>query len=245
MQVDFILQGKGGVGKSLIASLLAQHYMERGLTPLLAIDTDPVNATFAGYKAIGVEFLSIMDGDDINPRAFDQLIVRIMEQAEKGGQIAVIDNGASSFVPLSSYILQNGVATLLAEAGHTVRIHTVIAGGPGLQDTMQGFVSLAKNIPDVPLVVWLNQYFGPVVHQDTGKSFEESKAFKDHAGRVQALVTLPAVKPETFGQDMRKLMNQRLTFGEAAASADYTIMEKQRLKMMWRNLSAQMDRARL
>lgn len=242
MQVDFILQGKGGVGKSLIASLLTQYYGTRELGPL-GIDTDPVNATFAGYKAFGAEVLTIMEGDEINTRAFDQLVERLIEQGEKGRQVAVADNGASTFVPLCSYMLQNGVVPLLAEAGHSVRFHTVITGGQAFLDTLQGFVTLASNFPDVPLVVWINEYFGPAKHN--GKSFEETKAYRDHAGRVHAMVTVPSVKPETFGHDMNKMITRRLTFAEAETSPDFGLMERQRLKMMWRNLQAQMDRARL
>ncbi|CAA7619344.1 conjugal transfer protein TraL [Magnetospirillum sp. UT-4] len=243
MQVDFILQGKGGVGKSLIAALLAQHYVARGITPLLAIDTDPVNATFAGYKAFGATTLNIMDDADINPRAFDELIERILTEGEAGTPAAIVDNGASTFVPLCSYMLQNGVVGLLAEAGHTVRIHTVITGGQALMDTMQGFVSLAGNIADVGLVVWINEFFGKPVHN--GKRFEESKAYKDHAGRIQGMVTIPEVKKETFGRDMMKLLDRRATFAEADASSDFGVMERQRLRMIWRNLDGQMARANL
>lgn len=243
MDIDFVLQGKGGVGKSLIAALLAQHYRAQGRQPMLAIDTDPVNSTFAGYKAFNAHALNIMDGDDINPRAFDELIERIVEHGEGGGQAAIIDNGASTFVPLCSYLLQNDVVTLLAEAGHSIRVHTVITGGQALMDTMQGFVSLARNIQGVSLVVWINEYFGPPV-QD-GKRFEDSKAFKEHADRIHALVTIPSVKPESFGHDMVKMLKQHLTFDEADASPNFSLMERQRLRMMWRNLQAQMDRARL
>lgn len=98
MQVEFILQGKGGVGKSLIASLLAQHYTARGPAPL-CIDTDPVNATFSGYPAFAAASLPIMEGDDINPRAFDQLVERIMNAGNGEHPVMVVDNGASTFVP--------------------------------------------------------------------------------------------------------------------------------------------------
>lgn len=243
MQVDLILQGKGGVGKSLIASLLAQHFQMRGFDPLLAIDTDPVNATFAGYTAFKVEPLIIMEDDDINPRAFDKLIERILTEGEEGARAAVVDNGASTFVPLCSYMLQNGVIALLTEAGHSIRFHTVITGAQAFLDTLQGFVSLAKNFPDVPLVVWINEYFGKASFN--GTVFEETLAFKDHASRVHALVTIPAVKPETFGHDIKKMLEKRRTFAEAIASPDFSIMEKQRLKMIWRNLQGQMDRAQL
>jgi hypothetical protein len=242
MQIDFTLQGKGGVGKSLIASLQAQYYIIRGLGPV-CVDTDPVNATFAGYNAFDVQALDIMEGDDINPRAFDRLVELLMEQGESGRQVAVVDNGASTFVPLCSYMLQSGVVPLLTEAGHSVRFHTVITGGQAFLDTLQGFVSLAKCFPDVPLVVWINEYFGKAESQ--GKAFEETKAFQDHRNRVHSLVTIPSVKPETFGHDMNKMITRHLTFAEADASPDFGLMERQRLRMMWRNLQSQMARAQL
>ncbi|MEW5728041.1 MAG: conjugal transfer protein TraL [Pseudomonadota bacterium] len=242
MQIDFILQGKGGVGKSLIASLLAQYYTSRDHAPV-CIDTDPVNATFAGYKAFKAEALSIMEGDDINPRAFDQLVERIMAPRDDGATVMVIDNGASTFVPLCSYILQNDLVNLVHEAGHTIRFHTVITGGQALADTTEGFTSLCENIAGVPIVVWINEYFGQPVRN--GKTFEDSNVLKRYQDRVHALVTIPAVKPETFGRDMQMMLNRRDTFAEADASPDYGIMERQRLRMMWRKLEAQMERARL
>ena len=49
-KVHLTLQGKGGVGKSYVASLIAQHRMDKGM-PVSCIDTDPVNSTFCQYKA--------------------------------------------------------------------------------------------------------------------------------------------------------------------------------------------------
>lgn len=237
MHIEMILQGKGGVGKSLIAALQGQYFARNGNIPL-CLDTDPVNATFTGYKAFNVEFLDILDGDDINPRAFDTLVERIMTaEADR----MIIDNGASSFVPLCSYLLQNDVAGLLTEAGHTIRLHTVITGGQALADTIEGFSSLCRNIPSAPVVVWLNEYFGKAVHN--GKSFEDSKIFDKNKDRVEAIVTIPAVKPETFGHDMNMMMTRRITFDEAMASPDFSIMARQRLRMMQRTLYANMDKA--
>ena len=239
MQVEMILQGKGGVGKSMIAALLAQYISTPEVKPL-CLDTDPVNATFSGYEAFEVETLDILDGDDIDPRTFDHLIERIMT-AENDRMI--IDNGASTFVPLCSYLLQNDVAGLLSEAGHSIRLHSVITGGQALPDTLQGFASLCRNINEAPVVVWLNEYFGTTAHK--GKPFECSKIYDTHKTRIEALVTIPAVKPETFGLDMRKMLTRRLTFDEAVASPDFTIMERQRLKMMKRTLFANMAKANL
>jgi len=239
MNVEFILQGKGGVGKSLIAALLAQHFTRQGAAPL-CVDTDPVNGTFSGYKAFQVETLHIMEGDDINPRTFDQLIERIMTADQ--GQM-VIDNGASTFVPLCSYLLQNDVVGLLTEAGHSIRLHTVITGGQALPDTVEGFSSLARNIAGAPIVCWINEYFGKPVRD--GKSFEDSKVYDKNKGRVEALVTIPAVKPETFGHDMNKMLTRRETFAEVEDNPVYTVMERQRLRMMARTLFGNLAKANL
>jgi hypothetical protein len=71
--IHMVLQGKGGVGKSFIAAVLAQYMNAMGKKPL-CIDTDPVNAIFHGYKALNVQRLEIMEGDEINPRHFDALV---------------------------------------------------------------------------------------------------------------------------------------------------------------------------
>ncbi len=241
MQVDLILQGKGGVGKSVVASLLAQHYRGRDIVPV-CVDTDPVNATFAGYQAFGVERLDIMEGEDINPRQFDVLVERIM----KGGEAAttmVVDNGAASFVPLCSYLASNEVIPFLREAGHSVRLHTVLTGGQALDDTFKGLTSLAESFPDTPIVVWFNEFFGPL--ERNGVNLEKSAQYKNLAKRIAAQFTLPAVKKETFGHDLEQMLSARQTFDEAFASDAYSIMARQRLKMYWRRVSAQMDRGQL
>ncbi len=51
--VHFIQQGKGGVGKSVIASFLYQVLRHQG-KEVAAFDTDPVNATLKGYKEFKV-----------------------------------------------------------------------------------------------------------------------------------------------------------------------------------------------
>jgi len=61
------------VGKSFVAAMVAQYKASKGQKPL-CIDTDPVNSTFHGYKALGVRRLELIDGDGISSRNFDTLI---------------------------------------------------------------------------------------------------------------------------------------------------------------------------
>ena len=94
-KIHMILQGKGGVGKSFISSTLAQHKFAKGGNPL-CIDTDPVNATFYGFKKLNVKQINVMNNDEIDPRKFDDLI----ELIAKADNDVIIDNGASTFVPI-------------------------------------------------------------------------------------------------------------------------------------------------
>lgn len=234
-KIHMTLQGKGGVGKSFISTTTAQYKAHKGQTPL-CIDTDPVNATFAGFKALNVRRLEIMEGDEINSRHFDALVEMIVSSKDD----VVIDNGASSFVPLSHYLISNQVPMLLHEMGHKLVIHTVITGGQSLLDTVSGFSQLARQFPiEASIVVWLNPYWGPIEHD--GKSFEHMKAYKDNKDRISAIIQVPTLKEETYGQDLTEMLQERLTFDETIASPDRTIMTRQRLKIVRDQLYGQLD----
>lgn len=236
-KVHLILQGKGGVGKSMIAATLAQYKAGKDPKPL-CIDTDPVNATFEGYKALNVRRLNILDGDEINTRHFDALIELIASTDSD----VIIDNGASSFVPLSHYLISNQVPALLQEMGHELLVHTVITGGQALLDTVSGFAQIASQFPaEAMFVVWLNPYWGPIEHD--GKRFEHMKAYTANKARVTALIQIPALKEETYGRDFSEMLQARLTFDEALAMESRTIMTRQRLKIVRRQLFDQLDSA--
>ena len=231
--IHLIVQGKGGVGKSMIAAFIAQYKLGKGKLPL-CIDTDPVNASFEAYKKLNVQRLAIMQGDEIDPRRFDHLV----ELVAKTKADVVIDNGASSFVPLSAYVLSNHVPTLLCDMGHQLIVHTVVTGGQALLDTLTGLTQLIRQFPaDVPFVVWLNPYWGPIELE--GKSFEQMKAYREHKDRISAIIPLPDLKKETFGRDLSDMLQAHLTFEEAMALSSITIMARQRLSIIKKQLFEQ------
>lgn len=236
--IHFILQGKGGVGKSLVASMLVQFLQRKlGIELVHCIDTDPVNHTLAGYKEFKASILDIINGDDIDSRSFDQLMEQIFELPEDAHM--VVDNGASSFVPLGSYLAENNALALLAESGHKVFLHTIITGGQAIGDTLQGLNSLANTF-DAPIVVWLNQYFGEIAVN--GKSFESFKVYKDNEDKFHAVVEIPQRKQSTFGKDLENLFAERISF-DAAINSPRPIMERQRIKSWWADAVEVMEQA--
>ncbi len=241
--IHFIQQGKGGVGKTVVASMLAQYLNTKGV-PTHCFDTDPINATLAGYKGLDVVALDIMSGDDIDPRRFDQLMEGILELTPENHTDAhvIVDSGASSFVPLGSYLLENQAISLLEEQGHTVMLHTVVTGGQAMLDTLSGLKSLAIHFPETPIVVWLNPYFGDITID--GKTFEEFKVYAECSTSFQAVISIPHRKQATFGRDIEELYARRQTFN-AANNSSLPIMVRQRITSFWRDIMAEIDKARL
>lgn len=236
-KVHLILQGKGGVGKSMIAAMLAQYKQSKGITPL-CIDTDPVNATFEGYKSLKVKRINIMENDEINTRNFDALVELI---AKADGDV-IVDNGASSFVPLSHYLISNQVPELLQEMGHELVVHTVVTGGQALLDTVSGFAQLITQFPaESTFIVWLNGYWGPI--ENEGKAFEQMKAYTNNKERVAAIVKVPEMRQNTDGRDFSDMLQARKTFDEALADKSIEVMVRQRLTIVRKKMFAELDSA--
>lgn len=234
--IHLILQGKGGVGKSLVASILCQYLLEKGRA-VQAFDTDPVNQTLSGYKTLPVQELKLLRGDDIDRRKFDVLIEDIL--AAKGD--VVVDNGAASFVPLSAYLKENQTIDFLSDTGMRVLIHTVITGGQAMKDTVDGLVSLAGHFPTVPLVVWLNRYFGEIATEK--KQFEEFKVYRENRDQIAALISIPLKSAQTFGQDLEDLFSRHQAFSTAFTDETLPVMTRQRLKIFWNEMCQEIDKA--
>lgn len=230
--VHFVLQGKGGVGKSFIASLLAQ-FVEQTESQTYFYDTDPVNTTFSKYKKLNVEVVNILtDHQSIDASRFDGLIEQIIE---KDG-VSVIDNGAATFIPLMQYLRENDVVELLKEACVDVYIHVPLTGGQASKDTLVGLYTVLDIKASV--VVWLNNYWGNV--ELNNKEFQDWQVYQDHIKQVVGVIQLENLNPDTFGKDIKQMTSDHLTFDEVMQSSKYTLMPKQRLKRVQRDVFNQL-----
>ena len=236
-KIHLVLQGIDGIGKSFIASILAQYKTHQGEKPL-CINTHSVNTTFASYKTLDVKELNIMDGSDIDSDNFNALIELIAQSSNE----VIINCGASSFMHMSHYLISNHLPALLADMGHDLVVHMVITGGPTLLNTVNSFSQIALQFPDKALlVIWLNPWWGPVEYNE--KPFEQMRAYMDGKARISAIVNIPELNMATFGRDLTDMLTDRVTFDEAIASPARFIITRQRLKMIRDKLYAQLDNA--
>jgi hypothetical protein len=236
MNLHLTLQGKGGVGKTLVSVLLAQYLLSKDIHPL-CVDIDPVNRSFAGFKKLAVTSWNIIENKQVETRLFDGLINMILAREESD---CVVDNGASSFIPLTAYLQESDILQFLGENNITIFIHVVITGGQSLNDTTRGLDFVIQEFgSSVNIIVWLNEYFGKI--ENNGKSFEDSKIFKDNKSSIYGIIRIPEMTKQTFGVDIQEMLEDRVTFDEYIASGKYMIIPRQRIKIfketMFNNIS--------
>ena len=225
-EVHLIIQGKGGVGKSFVSSLLTQFFIDRGLN-VEGYDTDPINRTYARINGLPVRTVNILDDDKkIDAAQFDDFISSLITT---DAPVVVVDNGAATFAPLLQYLTESDAFSVLREFNITIMLHAPITGGQGQQDTINGLTELLERWPD-NVMVWLNQHFGEI--KDGDKSFIDFPVFQKYYDRIFGVVNLPQRNPDTFGADLRQMTSNNLTFAAALESNDFSVMPKHRLKMM-------------
>lgn len=238
--IHFILQGKGGVGKSVVASVLHQYLQEKE-KQVVGFDTDPVNGTFSDYPEFSVKRIDIMANSDIDQSKFDAMYEEIYNTTEDAH--VIIDNGASSFVALGKYIQDAKVVPTLENQGHSVFFHSVITGGQAVVDTAKNLKQVAISFPSSPLVVWLNPFFGEI--QMDGKAFEQFKVYEEHRQQFYAIIRLPEVTASTYGKDLEELFAKRMSFKAGINSAVTKFASKIRLQAYWDDLVKVIDNAQL
>lgn len=231
--VHFVLQGKGGIGKTLISTFIAQYINDRNPGTLKTFDTDQENATLAAYRGLNVTPIDVMNEDrTINRKMFDKMMLDILATDEN----VVIDNGANTFSPLMSYLMENQFIDLLQDSGKDVYIHSIIGGGDNLKDTVSGFASLAKQT-SCPMIVWLNEN----ASWGGTDNFIDSDVFIKNSENVRGIVLLQGRNSDTFGDDIKRMQKARLTLNEIMENPDFNVLERSRLNSVFRDVYKKLD----
>lgn len=239
--VHLVLQGKGGVGKSLAAVLVAQYLQSLG-GKVICADTDPVNATFAQYRSLDVAHVEIANGGNVIQSKFDPLIEMIVQTDAD----FVIDNGAATFLPLTKYLAENDIYQIMSEHGKKVFVHSVLTGGQAKTDTYNGFAELLGKINQyAKVVIWENEFWGPVEYE--GHPITSTKLFKesDRAGKIAGVVKLvDRSQSDAFVEDMKKMTSNHMTLAEVNASEDFNFLAKNRLKKIVDSVYSELDQVK-
>ena len=128
-----------------------------------------------------------------------------------------------------------------ASLGGRFYLHLPVTGGETLNDTLLGFSTVAGATTGRNVIVWLNEYFGPVTYE--GKSFAQMQAYADNQDKVLISVALPQRSPDTYGRTIGAMREKKMTFEEAIKSPEFMLVQRSRLHVVRRDLFEQLERA--
>ena len=232
-KVHITLQGKGGIGKSYVASLIAQYHLDRHI-PVTCLDADPVNSTLSTYPRLAAERLKLTS-DDTMAEHLDLM----RDQIVSADRDIVLDIGSVAFLPLSNYLIEQGAIYALT-ASKTVMMHVVLVGGQAMTDTINGLTNLITCLPmEVRIVAWLNEYFGPIRSDDA--HFERMPVYESCRERLFGTARLPCHTSSTVSADVREMLRRRLTFQEAVADERFYLTSRQRLLNVKREIFSSLE----
>ena len=216
--------------------MLAQSLKERG-EPVLCLDTDPVNKSFSAIGSLGVERVELLDRDAVNVEAMNDVMSRIADEDTN----VVMDNGAASFLPLLTYLLDTGLLDWLAAKGKRIVVHVPIIGTEALADTALCLEMMAEKLPaHVEIVPWLNPYFAPLVTNE-GTPFEDTDLFQHCASRFAATIRIPELNPRYSGACVKKMTKAAMTFDDARHSPQFSVISKLWLEQAWSGINTQIE----
>ena len=234
--INLILQAKNDVGKTYIASILAEYFQAKG-SEFRAYDADRSENSFVKFGGLKVELVEMLDANrHLTPTAFD----KFRTEAISHNNNLVIDTGANIFEPLVQHFVKNGNDNLIAKSTTEIIAHTVVAGGNRLDDTINGLVTLCNKLPsNMKIVVWLNEYFGPI--EVAGKPFEGFKIYENNREKIHGIIKIREQDSDLFKADLLKKNALKMTFEEGIKSEEFYVLSKQRLKMVQREIFEQLD----
>lgn len=228
---DFVLASKGGVGKTVVARLIAEYRKNSG-EPVFIADTDLRDGGLISVTSLGAEHFPAMEDDDtMNGKALDACFDRIITEDVK----AVVDNGSPSFSPMCNYFRETGLFELLHDQGKLVTVHVPLAASD-IGDTASAFEWMLEMFPaTVRFVPWVNEHFGELTIE--GTSF-----YTKYHKRFAGVVRLRRFNPKLGGAVFSQMLAEKLTFGDVAAdtSGKFGGMAKLHLANVWKVIEPQL-----
>ncbi len=236
-RIHAVLQGKGGIGKTLVANLVTQYCLNTG-REVQAFDADPVNASLRATVALGAKTIDLVVDGELAGQTADAFIEKLLTCETD----VVLDSGAASFLPISRYLVEHEIAALFEAADRDLVIHPVVSGGSAFLETLKGLEALVLHFPaSVKFVVWVNGYFGAGRVAGNLVEFEETPLYERCKDRVLGLIHLRRL-PQMFDENFSRMLANRLTFDEALdpTVGGFNTVERQRLKMIQKEIFAQL-----
>jgi hypothetical protein len=227
--LNFIGGEKGGVGKSVTARVLAQYFIDKR-QPFTGFDTDRSHTSFARFYA---DFASPVVVDSYE--GLDR-VAGVFEEVPASGKRpnVIVDLAAQTAAPLSRWIRDSDLLSLLASMGVTVNFWHMADAGQDSVDLLDRLVNTFGPGPNY--IVVKNEGRGSDFSQlERSPALQKALAL---GGRVVSLGQLHEAS-------MRKIDRSDASFWSAIHTTSgpdaLGLLERQRVKTWLRNTYATFD----
>jgi hypothetical protein len=227
--INFIGGEKGGVGKSVVARLLAQYFIDKGRA-FTGFDTDRSHTSFTRFYS---DFASPVVVDTYEGL---DLIAGVFEEVPVAGDPpnVIVDLAAQTAAPLARWIKDSDLVSLMASIGVTVNFWHVADAGKDSVDLLDRLVATYGAGPNYIVVKNLGR----------GSDFsqlEESNALK----KAQALGGHVISLAQLHEGSMRKIDRQNASFWGAIHTTSgpdaLGMLERQRVKTWLKTAYSNLD----
>jgi hypothetical protein len=226
-QIHFIGGEKGGVGKSLVARLLAQYFIDRSL-PFLAFDTDRSHPALMRFYA-GYTSPVVID----QAKSLDSIVEAALADPERR---VLVDLAAQTQQPLESWIEDSGLLELAKELGITLTYWHVMDAG---RDSVDLLSKLLDRFGDrIRLLLVLNEVRGD--HFDLLKASGQLE-------RAQALGAATVSLRKLAESTVHAIDAHSASFWAAVNASERAVtglglLERQRVKVWLQRVYTELDR---
>jgi hypothetical protein len=240
--LHFVMQSKGGAGKTHTAVLMAQYLLNKE-HPIICMDTDPKNQSFKAHNALKAGYVAISENKTILQQKFDDAFERIY--SAKG--CFLVDTGSATFDPLLKYFKSNEILKAFNDSGKNIYIHCVINGGGGYQETLNSLNEVIQILDEkTKVVVWKNPKEGAVIDPTNKMKPEDSQIIKNAVAKNQICGIVDIFNWAGNGDDdyvasVLKMTSKRLIISEVNESTEFNFIEKKRLNTVVDKVFKELD----
>jgi hypothetical protein len=224
-QIHFIGGEKGGVGKSVMARLLAQYWIDRNV-PFAGVDADLSHGALVRHYGDFSQFVDLGSNDSAD---------QILDRALGAERRVLVDLPAQSAKTLDAWLSGANVLALAKELGAPITFWYVSDGG--YASVSQIDKALDRYGDQVSHVVVRNQG-----RSNDFSQLEASSAMSKLEAVAGKLVDLPALDPSA----MYKLDGRGASFWAAANARDgenaLKTLERERVKLWLARAYAELDK---
>jgi hypothetical protein len=224
--IHFVGGEKGGVGKSLVARVLAQYMIDRHV-PFLGFDTDRSHGALLRFYA-GYASPVVVDRYE----ALDTIVEAAVEVPERR---ILVDLAAQTHEPLVRWMDDSGVLSLADETGISIQYWHVMDSGKDSVDLLRKLLDRFGTALKYVLVR----------NQIRGNDFDALEQSGEQARAQQLGARVITVKHLHDGV-INKIDAESSSFWKAQGSQDHEpatlgLMDRQRLKMWMRDAYREID----